>query len=124
MMVRRMPPMPFRPHLILAVVASLLSGAAAARAGTDGPDSQGAQFFEAKVRPVLVERCYGCHSAGAKKLKGGLLLDARASMLKGGDNGPAVVPKHPEQSRLVEAISYQNVDLQMPPKGRLTDQQV
>src|SRR5215213_800522 len=77
-------------------------------------DDAGAQFFESKVRPILVERCYSCHSAQAKKLKAGLRLDSREGMLKGGESGPAVVPGHPEQSRLVEAVRYTNPDLQMP----------
>src|SRR5579871_4831066 len=55
------------------------------------------EFFEKQVRPVLVEHCYECHSAGAKKLKGGLRLDSRAGLLKGGDSGPAIVAGQPEQ---------------------------
>src|SRR5262249_35278052 len=83
--------------------------------------SDEAEFFEKKVRPILVEHCYSCHATGAKKIKGGLLLDSRPGILKGGDSGPALVPGKPEQSRIVEAIGYKNVDLQMPPKGRLPD---
>ncbi|MCI0744538.1 MAG: PSD1 and planctomycete cytochrome C domain-containing protein [Verrucomicrobia subdivision 3 bacterium] len=82
-------------------------------------------FFEKKIRPVLVERCYKCHSASSEKLKGGLLLDTREGMLKGGETGkPAIVPGDPEASLLIEAIRYQNEDLQMPPKERLTERQV
>jgi hypothetical protein len=58
---------------------------------------------------------------GAKKVKGGLLLDSRAGILKGGDNGSVIVPRSPEKSRLIEAVGYKNVDLQMPPKGKLPD---
>jgi hypothetical protein len=79
------------------------------------------EFFEKKVRPVLVQHCYECHSAKAKKLKGGLLVDSRSGMLEGGDNGPAIVPGDPENSRLVEAIRYTNVDLKMPKKSKLPD---
>src|SRR5687767_11641060 len=78
-------------------------------------------FFETKVRPVLAEHCYACHSAKAKKLKAGLRLDSREAMLKGGDTGPALVPGAPEKSLLIDAISYKNVDLTMPPKGKLPD---
>src|SRR5437879_9968490 len=85
------------------------------------PGSTGVEFFEKKVRPVLVEHCYKCHSTQAPKLKGGLLLDTREALLKGGENGPAVVPGRPDQSRLIEAVGYKNVDLRMPPKGKLTD---
>src|SRR5437763_15131857 len=76
-------------------------------------------FFESQVRPVLVEHCYKCHSAKSEKVKGGLLLDSREAMLKGGDSGPAVVPGGPDKSRLIEAVRYTNEDMQMPPKRRL-----
>src|SRR4051812_29595658 len=85
------------------------------------PDSAAVEFFEKKVRPVLAEHCYQCHSTAAKKLKGGLLLDSRAALLKGGDSGVAVVPGEPDKSRLVEAITYKNVDLRMPPRAKLSD---
>jgi hypothetical protein len=92
--------------------------AATARAAE--PPAEQAEFFEKKVRPVLVEHCFKCHS-GPAKVKGGLRLDSRAGLLKGGDNGPAVVPGSPDKSRLVEAVSYRNADLTMPPKGKLPD---
>ncbi len=75
------------------------------------------QFFESRVRPVLADHCYKCHSQHAEKVKGGLLLDSRAGLLKGGDTGPAIVPGDPVQSLLVKAIRYTDPDLQMPPKG-------
>src|SRR5436309_11142190 len=89
--------------------------------------SQDYDFFEKRIRPVLVERCYECHSAEAEKLKGELLLDSREGMLKGGGSGkPAIVPGNAEASRLIEAIRYTNADLQMPPPkvGRLLAAQV
>jgi hypothetical protein len=107
-------------RLILGLVL-LSAGASRAAAQPAGSDSAGLEFFEKKVRPVLVEHCYKCHSAQAKKVKGGLLLDSREGLLKGGDTGPALVPGKPEQSRLIEAIGYKNVDLQMPSKGKLPD---
>src|SRR5258708_7161428 len=74
---------------------------------------EGYDFFEKKIRPVLVERCYKCHSASAEKVKGGLLLDSREGMLKGGESGkPAIVTGDAERSRLIEAIRYANDDLQ------------
>lgn len=79
------------------------------------------EFFEKQVRPVLVERCYECHAE--KKQKGGLRLDTRSHTLKGGDNGPVVVPGKPEDSLLIKAISYSDPDLQMPPKNRLSPQE-
>ncbi len=87
-------------------------------------DAADLEFFEKKVRPILVERCYKCHSAGSEKLKGGLRLDSREAALKGGDTGPSLVPGHPGKSLLVEAVLYTNVDLQMPPKGKLTEAQI
>ena len=82
------------------------------------------EFFEKRIRPLLAERCYECHSAGTKKLKGGLLLDSRGGALKGGDTRPAVFPGQPDKSLLIEAVRYANQDLQMPPKSRLSDAQV
>src|SRR5829696_6260239 len=82
-------------------------------------------FFEKNIRPVLVEHCYKCHSAKSEKLKGGLRLDTREAMLKGGESGkPAIVPGDAQASLLVEAIRYGNEDLQMPPKTRLNEQHV
>ena len=75
------------------------------------------QFFETKIRPVLVDQCYRCHSAQSEKLRGDLHLDTRAGTLEGGESGPALVPGKPEQSLLIEAIRYGNPDLRMPPKG-------
>src|SRR6266581_9064720 len=90
--------------------------------------SEDFDFFEKKIRPVLVDRCYKCHSASAEKVKGGLLLDSREGMLKGGESGkPAIVTGDAERSRLIEAIRYANEDLQMPPKkagGKLSDEQI
>ncbi|HEY0548594.1 MAG TPA: c-type cytochrome domain-containing protein, partial [Verrucomicrobiae bacterium] len=77
------------------------------------------EFFERKVRPVLVEHCYECHSAGAKKLKGGLMLDSRAGVIKGGDTGSAITPGDPEASLLIQAIRHTDPDLAMPPKKKL-----
>jgi hypothetical protein len=85
------------------------------------PDPEGVEFFEKKIRPVLVERCYSCHSADAKKLKGNLLLDTREGTLKGGDLGASLVPGNPDKSLLIKAIRYTDEDLKMPPKGRLSN---
>jgi mono/diheme cytochrome c family protein/cytochrome c553 len=79
------------------------------------------EFFEAKVRPVLANHCLECH--GPDKQKGGLRLDGRDAMLRGGEAGQVVVPGKPEASPLIEAIRYQG-DVQMPPKGKLKDEDV
>src|ERR1051325_1685768 len=86
--------------------------------------SEQIEFFEKQVRPVLVERCYQCHSAQSEKLKGGLHLDSREGLLKGGDDGPVAMPGEPEKSRLIEAIRYEDPQLQMPPKGKLPKEQI
>jgi hypothetical protein len=86
---------------------------------SEKPSKEGIEFFEKKIRPVLVARCYECHSAEAKKSKGGLLLDTRDGLRNGGDSGAAVVPKHPQDSLLIEAIKHEG--LEMPPKNKLPD---
>ena len=81
-------------------------------------------FFEKKIRPVLTDRCYKCHSEKAEKVKGGLLLDTREGARHGGDSGPAVVPGNLKDSLLIEAIRYGNKDTAMPPQkagGKLPD---
>ena len=109
-----------RPLVLVAAV--LCAAGAAADSGTAGVSD--AEFFEARIRPLLSEHCYKCHSARAQKLRGGLRLDSRDLVMKGGESGPAVVAGEPGQSRLIEAVSYHNPDLQMPPKTRLSEQQV
>src|SRR5262245_30430383 len=80
--------------------------------------SQDVEFFESKVRPLLVEHCQGCH--GEKKAKGGLRLDSKAGWEKGGDNGPAIVPGKPERSLLVRMIKGGSESPpEMPPDTRL-----
>src|SRR5256885_2191275 len=82
---------------------------------------EGTEFLEAKVRRVLVEHCYRCHSHDAKKVRGGLLLDTRDGLRKGGDTGPAVVPGHPARSLLILAVRHAGEDLRMPPDKKLPD---
>lgn len=83
-------------------------------------------FFEAKIRPLLVNHCYECHSVAGKQ-EGGLLLDSRAGWMAGGDSGPAVVPGKPEESRLITAVRWTDDDLRMPPEksgGKLSAAQL
>src|SRR5262245_33728046 len=75
-------------------------------------------LFESKIRPVLVERCYECHSE--KQKKGGLRLDSKAALLKGGDSGKVIVPGRASGSLLIKALRQQD-DLKMPPTGKLSD---
>ncbi len=86
-----------------------------------GDDAASIAFFESRIRPVLVERCYECHSSTAKKLRGGLRLDSREGIRTGGDGGPAVVPGNVDESLLFQAISGSNGVEPMPPKGRLSE---
>ncbi len=82
-------------------------------------DPAGVEFFEKRVRPVLAEHCYKCHSTGAKKQRGGLLLDSREGLRKGGDTGPAVVPGKPDASLLIRAVRHADEVKKMPPEGKL-----
>jgi cytochrome c553 len=83
------------------------------------------QFFESKIRPVLADNCYKCHSQQAERVKGGLLLDTREGTLKGGETGPAVVPGDLDKSLLIKAVRYTDPDLQMPPKDKkLSDAEI
>ena len=81
-----------------------LGGAACAAGAVDGANPAGLDLFEKKIRPVLVETCFKCHSSTSEKLKGGLLLDSRDGMLTGGDTGPAIIPGNPSKSLLIKAI--------------------
>src|SRR5437588_565124 len=87
-------------------------------AGAAVSDLTQLDFFEKKIRPVLVESCYECHSADAKKLKGGLYLDTADGLLKGGDSGPAIVPRNPAKSLLLISMRHEDKDpdMAMPPK--------
>jgi hypothetical protein len=92
-----------------------------ARAADPTPD--GIEFFEKKVRPVLVKHCYECHAADAKKVRGELLLDTRGGVLKGGTTGPAIVPGQPEKSLLITAVRHVDSELRMP-KEKLSDGEI
>jgi hypothetical protein len=87
---------------------------------TAGRADEGVAFFERKVRPVLVEHCYPCHSAEAKKVKGSLRLDTPDAIRTGGDSGP-VVTAGDENSLLLRAVEHREDGIAMPPKGKLPD---
>lgn len=80
---------------------------------------QGHEFFENKIRPVLVAKCYSCHSQKSKIVRGGLLLDSRANVIKGGDSGPSVVPGKIKESILIDSLKYEASE--MPPEGKLPE---
>ena len=72
-------------------------------------ESEGVEFFESNIRPVLVRECYGCHSNQTGQAKGGLKLDTKQSMLLGGDSGPSLVPGDLEESTLWSAIRIDSI---------------
>jgi hypothetical protein len=82
-----------------------------------------AEFFEKKIRPLLTDRCLECHSP-EKKVKGGLRLDSREGWQTGGDSGPAIVPGKPQESLLITAVGYHDKDLKMPPKKKLSAEEI
>lgn len=83
------------------------------------PDVSGIRFFESKIRPALTKHCYECHSTEAGKARGGLKVDSRDALLRGGDSGPSVVAESLDQSLLYQALLYHDDGHQMPPKGKL-----
>lgn len=110
-----------RLSLLLVFLLSALSVELAAQ--DELTDSQVA-WFEKKVRPLLIQKCYACHAESKGESEGGLTLDSRAGWQKGGDHGPAIVPKDPQASLLIRAVQYQDDDLAMPPDKKLTVEEI
>ncbi len=102
--------------LSLTIMVLIGSGVARSDEKTAGDDAKGIAFFESRIRPVLVQHCYKCHSVESGKSEGGLLLDSRRTLRAGGDRGPAVVPGDLKASVLLTAISHTDSELRMPPK--------
>ncbi|MAH65990.1 MAG: hypothetical protein CMJ27_06320 [Phycisphaerae bacterium] len=95
--------------------------------GAEAPrtfDRKDLDFFEAKIRPLLLGRCLNCHSDQGSRVRAGLRLDHHAQLLIGGDTGPAVVPGDPDASLLIQAVRYDDPGLEMPPRGRLTNDEI
>ncbi|MES1256778.1 MAG: DUF1549 domain-containing protein, partial [Acidobacteriota bacterium] len=99
---------------LLAVLAARLSAQPA------GDKTPGSDFFESRIRPVLATHCYGCHSSKLKSPMGGLTLDTKAGIARGGASGASVVPGKPESSLLLRAMRYNDIP-KMPPAGKLPD---
>jgi hypothetical protein len=119
----RIPPLSMQTGGFNVVFCALAVALAALSVRADSPEQ--VEFFEKRIRPILVERCYECHSAEAKKLKAGFRVDSREALLKGGESAkPSIVPGEPEKSQLIEAVRWSNPDLQMPPKTKLSDAQL
>ena len=107
--------------VIAAAAVSLAGMQARVSADEAKPSPEALEYFEKHVRPLLATHCYECH--GEQKQRGGLRVDSREFLLKGTDNGPALAPGKPENSRLIEAIRYEG-DVQMPPRGKLPQEAI
>ncbi len=104
-------PNQFRLTMLVTCLISILQVASA--------DDEQLVFFENRIRPVLAQHCYNCHSQRAKVIQGGLFVDSFDGLIQGGDSGPAVVPGNPEESLLISALKHDS--FKMPPKGKLQD---
>lgn len=104
---------------MLAAALLALSSSVAFSDDSGSPTSESIEFFEKQVRPILVSRCYECHSTEANEVRGGLRLDSRDGWATGGDSGPAIVPENPDESLLIAAVRYGDESTAMPPKGKL-----
>ncbi|HYF36890.1 MAG TPA: DUF1549 domain-containing protein, partial [Prosthecobacter sp.] len=99
-----------------------VTAAESVEAGHAGIPPDQLNFFEKNIRPVLIEHCYKCHSAESEKIKGGLTLDTKQATLLGGESGhPGVTPGNAAESSIYTALTYQDDDMQMPPKQKLPD---
>ena len=105
--------------VVLSAAAENEASNAAALQQAATADAAKVEFFEARIRPALVEHCYSCHSTDAKDVKGGLLLDSRQGILVGGDSGAALVPGNADASLMLEALRHEG--LEMPPDRKLPD---
>ncbi len=111
-----------RMPLACLVMAGLLAASSRAAVAA-GPEQDGNAYFEKHIRPLLIDKCYNCHSP-EHKVKGGLRLDTREGWAMGGDSGPSVVPNEPDKSLLLRAVTYTDRDLKMPPKQKLSEAEV
>jgi hypothetical protein len=113
--------MPVPHHVFPRIVsaAMILAAAALCVCAEESPTPEGLDFFERKIRPILVAHCYECHAADSKILRAGLSLDTRDGIRAGGESGSAVVPGNVAESLIVDALRYESFE--MPPKGRLPE---
>ena len=109
---------------LLAVPVALLSTASFSQAAVTAAISpEQKEFFENKIRPIFSSSCLECHSAEKGKVKGGLNMDSRETVLKGGETGPALEPGNAAKSLLIKAVTWED-DLQMPPKKKLSAEEI
>ncbi len=114
----------FRSLSVLFAWAVVVGLSMVARSWADGPEAEKIQFFEKYVRPLLVARCYECHSSRTKTPRSGLRLDVREGWQRGGRRGPAIVPGRPDQSLLIQAVRRVHPELRMPPDDPLTEREI
>jgi len=115
---QRFSPLPlWLPVLIFIGLPQAVAGPRASKSLPEKPTAEQLAFFNAKVKPLLEARCFQCHGAKVTEPKGGLRLDSRAAILKGGESGPAAVPGDVMKSRLIDAVNYRTFE--MPPKSKL-----
>lgn len=96
--------------------------AGVSNAQTSTPSAADLEFFESKIRPLLVEHCHECHSGDSDPIQAGIRVDSLAGLLRGGDSGPAIVPGQADESLLLEAVRYEAFE--MPPRGKLPDAEI
>ncbi len=113
-----------RSSFIVSVAVFWVSRAIFGAAAVDQGAKKGHEFYDSRVQPILSENCYRCHSHQADKIKGSFILDSREALLKGGESGPAIVAGDPEKSLLIKAVRHLDEDLQMPPKKKLSEQEI
>lgn len=110
-------------NLVRLLTVSCVALALSTTRATAADEASKEKFFEKHIRPLLIEKCYECHSAETEA-SGGLLLDSRSGWQSGGDSGPAIVPGKPDESSLLRAVAYSDPELQMPPDGPLSPEAV
>src|SRR5262245_2616037 len=110
------------PSLQIGALGCLIGWLSAPVAAAPPTDPAALEFFEKRVRPLLSARCYECHGPRSKA-RGGLRLDSRAGLLKGGEHGPAIAPSKPEESFLLRVLRHDG-DVKMPPRTKLTAREI
>jgi hypothetical protein len=110
-----------RPATTFACILLVVAVSAHAEEGNFAPADF--EYFEKKIRPILVDRCFSCHAADSKTIHGGLRLDTATAINSGGDSGPVLLPGKPDESLLLSTLNYDG-DIQMPPKGKLPESEI
>ncbi|MFK8114638.1 MAG: c-type cytochrome domain-containing protein, partial [Rubripirellula sp.] len=108
----------------LLIAVACCASAADSVLGHEELSQEQTEFFEAKVRPLLIDACYECHSVETGDASGELLIDSAAGVLKGGLHGKLVVPGNPDKSLLMRVVGYRDRQLQMPPDEKLNDESI